>query len=54
MGIDPLTALLALFSYEKHTGQTLTDKEICDGQLSTLLKPEDFISAAKVLACLLP
>ena len=51
--MDPLTALLALYSYEKCIGLVLTDEQICAGQLPTLLKPEDFTSVTKVLACLL-
>ena len=50
--VDPLTALLTLFAYEKRTGKILTDKQIHDGELHDLLQPEDFESAEKVLAFL--
>ena len=48
--VDPLTALLMLFAYEKRTGKILTDKQIQDGNLRDLLQPEDFENAEKVLA----
>ena len=50
--MDPLTALLMLFAYEKRTGKILTDKQIQDGDLRDLLQPEDFENAEKVLAFL--
>ena len=50
--VDPLTALLTLFAYEKRTGKILTDKQIHDGELRDLLHPEDFENAEKVLAFL--
>ena len=50
--VDPLTALLTLFAYEKRTGKILTDKQIQDGDLRDLLQPEDFENAEKVLAFL--
>ena len=50
--MDPLTALLMLFAYEKRTGKILTDKQIQDGNLHDLLQPEDFENAEKVLAFL--
>ena len=50
--MDPLTALLMLFAYEKRTGKILTDKQIQDGNLWDLLQPEDFENAEKVLAFL--
>ena len=50
--VDPLTALLMLFAYEKRTGKILTDKQIQDGELRDLLQPEDFENAEKVLAFL--
>ena len=50
--VDPLTALLMLFAYEKRTGKILTDKQIQDGDLRDLLQPEDFENAEKVLAFL--
>ena len=49
MDVDPLTALLTLFAFEKCTGCQLTDKQIFDGDLKTLLLPEDFSNAEKVL-----
>ena len=48
--VDPLTALLTLFAYEKRTGKILTDKQIQDGDLRDLLQLEDFENAEKVLA----
>ena len=50
--MDPVTALLTLFAYEKRTGKILTDKQIQDGDLRDLLQPEDFENAEKVLAFL--
>ena len=50
--VDPLTALLTLFAYEKRTGKILTNKQIQDGELRDLLQPEDFENAEKVLAFL--
>ena len=50
--VDPLTALLTLFAYEKRTGKILTNKQIHDGELRDLLQPEDFENAEKVLAFL--
>ena len=50
--MDPLTALLMLFAYEKRTGKILTDKQIQDGDLRDLLQLEDFENAEKVLAFL--
>ena len=50
--VDPLTALLTLFAYEKRTGKILTNKQIHDGELRDLLHPEDFENAEKVLAFL--
>ena len=49
MNIDPLTALLTLFAYEKWTGSILTDEQIRAGHLKDLLTAEDFTNAEKVL-----
>ena len=46
--MDPLTALLTLFAYERRTGKILTDQQIRDGELKNLLCAEDFESAEKV------
>ena len=47
--MDPLTALLTLFAYERRTGKILTDQQIRDGELKDLLCAEDFESAEKVI-----
>ena len=49
MDVDPLTALLTLFAFNKYTGCQLTDQQIHDGDLKNLLLPEDFSNTEKVL-----
>ena len=46
--MDPLTALLTLFAYERCTGQVLTGTQLHSGELKDLLKPEDFEDAENV------